>query len=71
MYKLLTTIRRLLLKLAKLMGLINTFILLVFSFYILVLPTSLLYRLFARSGDESRGWRHREPLPKDHFRKQY
>ncbi|MDA2923508.1 hypothetical protein MYX65_02440 [Acidobacteria bacterium AH-259-L09] len=64
------TIRALLLQLAKLMGRFNTFVLLLISFYGILLPVSLLRRVF-RSNKEERGWLKRDPLPKDHFQKQY
>jgi hypothetical protein len=49
---------------------LNTFVLMAFSFYILVLPIGLVRRILAR-GKEQEGWIRREPLAPDHYRKQY
>jgi len=69
--KLLKRIHGLLLKLGKVMGRVNTFVLLVLSFYLLLLPLSLLRRVFVRSRDDRGDWHRRDPLPNDHFHKQY
>ena len=71
MVKFLKRIHGLLLKLGRVMGRVNTFVLLVFSFYLLLLPLSLLRRVFVRSREEGGAWHRRDPLPKDHFHKQY
>jgi len=59
-----------LLKLAKLIGKVNALVLLSISFYALLLPLSLLRRPFTRNKTRE-GWLERDPLPKDHFYKQY
>jgi hypothetical protein len=71
MLTVLKKIHRLLLKLAKVMGRINTVVLLFLSFYLLLLPISLLRRVFGRPQHRDGGWHRRDPLPEDHFRKQY
>ncbi|MDA2933521.1 hypothetical protein MYX82_04175 [Acidobacteria bacterium AH-259-D05] len=71
MVKLLRGIQALLLKLAKAIGRINTFVMLSLSFYGLLFPLALLRRLFVRTLDEGGNWHTRKSLPKDHFRKQY
>lgn len=55
---------------ARLLARLNTFLLMGFSFYVLVLPIGLIRRLFSRP-PEPRGWIRRDPLPPDHYRKQY
>lgn len=52
------------------LGHINSYVLLTVSFYLILTPISLARRIFVRRRD-SRGWIRREPLPPDHFRKQY
>ena len=71
MVKFLKRIHGHLLKLGRVMGRVNTFVLLVLSFYLLLLPLSLLRRVFVRSREEGGAWHRRDPFPKDHFHKQY
>ena len=71
MVKVLKKIHGLLLKLAKVLARINTFVLLLLSFYPLLLPLSLLHQVLGRSQDQGEGWHRRDPLPEDHFRKQH
>ncbi|MBI4447229.1 MAG: hypothetical protein HY645_15160 [Acidobacteria bacterium] len=54
--------------LARRLGRINTLLLLVISYYAVLLPLSLFLR---RRHTRQPGWRSREPLPPEHFRKQY
>jgi len=56
-------------KFARLLARVNTFLLMAFSFYVLVLPIGLIRRLV--SGEEPKGWIRREPLAREHFRKQF
>ena len=63
-------VRRFLLKIGHILGLINTTLLLTFSFYVILLPTALYWRLKAKQR-QPEGWRRRAPLPNDHFSKQY
>ena len=63
-------VRETLLKIGFLLGRINTFLLLTLSFYLILLPLALLWRLFSRRPDSS-GWLPRAQLPSDHFKRQY
>ncbi len=58
-------------KLARLLAGTNTFLLMGFSFYVLVLPIGLARRLFGGRLEWTDGWIRREPLAPDHYRKQY
>ena len=55
---------------ARLLARVNTFLLMAFSFYVLVLPIGLIRRMSASRRDP-KGWIRREPLAPDHYRKQY
>ncbi len=55
---------------ARLLARVNTFLLMGFSFYVLVLPIGLIRRVFSRT-QEAEGWIRREPLAREHYRKQY
>ncbi len=57
-------------KFARLLARVNTFLLMAFSFYLLVLPIGLIRRL-ARGAEKPEGWNRREPLAPDHYKKQY
>lgn len=70
MKTLLRRIRSVLLAIGIRIGRINNFILLAISFYLLMFPLSLVRRLIVR-GDKECRWLKREPLPPDHFEKQY
>ncbi len=63
-------VRGTLLRIGYFLGRINTFLLLTLSFYLILLPLALLWRLFSRRTD-SPGWRPRAELPPDHFKRQY
>ncbi len=52
------------------LGRINTVILLGVSYYVILLPLSLIRRLFTKPRDPG-GWLPREELPPDHFKNQY
>ena len=63
---------RVLLSLARAIGRVNTFLLLCFSFYGVLMPIALVRRLFqGRRTNDSLTWQPREPLPRSHFKKQY
>lgn len=57
-------------KFARLLARVNTFLLMAFSFYVLVLPIGLIRRL-SRGAAKPEGWIRRDPLAHDHYRKQY
>ena len=63
-------IRAVLLAIGKVLGRINTTILLTLLFYLLLLPLSLVRRLIERHKDEA-GWLERAPLKDGHYKKQY
>ena len=63
-------LRRVLLSLARVLGRINTLLLLAISFFLLLLPLSLVRRVLVRNSLPS-GWLPRDPLAKDHYHKQY
>ncbi len=56
---------------ARLLARVNTFLLMAFSFYALVLPIGLIRRVFSGRLEMKEGWVRREPLAPDHYRKQY
>ncbi len=64
------TVHSFLLKVGHVLGLINTTVLLTFSFYVILLPTALFWRL-KRKSRQPAGWQKRLPLPRDHFSRQY
>lgn len=70
MMKFLRSVHRILLRLARFIGRINTFLLLAVSFYLVLFPLSLFFRIFGKRKAHS-GWLERPALPRDHFRKQY
>ncbi len=51
-------------------GTINTSLIIILSFYLLVLPIALLRRLFSHRQD-SPGWVSRSPLDSKHFDRQF
>jgi len=55
---------------ARLLARVNTFLLMGFSFYVLVLPIGVIRRL-AHGAQKPDGWIRREPLAREHYRKQY
>jgi len=55
---------------ARLLARVNTLLLMLFSFYVLVLPIGVIRRVFGRS-TEPQGWCRRESLAPEHYRKQY
>ena len=63
-------IRSFLLKLGRFMGLINSVVLLTLSFYVILLPTALLWRLTGKNKREA-VWIKRPERPADHFSRQY
>ena len=64
-------LEKLWMSLARGLGRINTFLLLLLSFYVILLPTSLMRRVFGGSRKASTGWVRRESLAQDHYHKQY
>lgn len=68
--KALRRLRGVLLRVAKVIGRVNTFVLLTVSFYCILLPLSLMRRTVTRRREPS-GWLRRKPLAKKHFSKQY
>jgi hypothetical protein len=70
MRRVLRALRAILLRIGKVLGRINTALLLLVSFYLILLPISLLRRVFAGKQEEP-GWLKRPPLAKDHFKKQF
>jgi hypothetical protein len=54
---------------ARQLARVNTFLLMAFSFYVLVLPIGLIRRI--GSAQKAEGWLRRDPLAPDHYRKQY
>jgi hypothetical protein len=52
------------------LGRFNTGVLMVLSYFLLVVPMGLAWKLFRRPPQES-GWIDRPPLSKDHYRKQF
>jgi len=68
--KLWQAVRSVLLVIGRAMGRINAFVLLSFSFYLILFPLGLLRRLFGKKSAAA-GWLPREPLEPDHFKKQY
>lgn len=63
-------VRGRLLSLARMLGRINTAVLLTISFFLLLLPLSLIRRLIHQERPPN-GWLPRAPLAKDHFHRQY
>lgn len=63
-------VRESLLRIGFFLGRINNFVLLTLSFYLILLPLALLWRLFSRRPEPS-GWLPRSELPSDHFKRQY
>ncbi|MFZ0428040.1 MAG: hypothetical protein WAO20_07975 [Acidobacteriota bacterium] len=63
-------IRSVLLAIGKVLGRINTTILLTLLFYLLLLPVSLIRQLLERRQAET-GWIDRAPLKEGHYKKQY
>ncbi len=59
-----------LLAVGKVLGRINTTVLLTLLFYILLLPLSVVRKVLERGGEEA-GWLERAPLKEGHFKKQY
>ena len=55
---------------AMALGRFNTAVLMVISYFLLVVPMGLIWRLVRRTPQPA-GWLDRAPLPKDHFRKQF
>ncbi|RPJ53168.1 MAG: hypothetical protein EHM23_31480 [Acidobacteria bacterium] len=55
---------------ARLLARVNTFLLMAFSFYVLVLPIGVIRRVSGRMLQHE-GWVRREPLSPEHYRKQY
>ena len=68
---LLQILKRMLLRVGFFLGRINNFLLLTLSFYLLLFPLSLLWRLFWRRKEPSQGWLPRPELPPDHFKRQF
>jgi hypothetical protein len=66
----LRALRALLLKIGKVLGRINATLLLLVSFYLILLPISLVRRALTRR-QETTGWLERPPLARDHFKKQF
>jgi hypothetical protein len=66
----LKTFQELLRALGTLLGRINTFILMTLSFYLILLPTALIRRLFV-SRRRAPEWHIRKPLDRKHYEKQY
>ncbi len=62
-------IRSVLLAIGRVMGIVNTTILLTFSFYLILLPIALLKRSRRRAGVID--WLERSPRETDHFTRQY
>lgn len=56
-------------RLGLLIGRFNNYLLLAISFYVLLMPIAVARRLRRRRTPT--GWLDREPLPRDHFRKQF
>lgn len=63
-------VRESLLRIGFFLGRINSFVLMTLSFYLILLPLALLWRLLARRPDPG-GWLPRSELPPDHFKRQY
>lgn len=70
MTKALKLTHALLLRLARALGRLNTLILLTLSFFAILWPVSAAHRLRHRSR-HPKGWLRRDPLPGNHYRKQY
>jgi len=51
-------------------GRVNTFLILSFSFYVVLLPVGLLRRLFSRK-KAPQSWTERKPFKSSHFEKQF
>lgn len=62
--------RTVLLAVGKVLGRINTTILLTLLFYLLLLPLSVLRKILERGKDRG-GWLERAPLKEGHYKKQY
>jgi len=62
-------VRSVLLTIGRFMGMVNSTILLTFSFYVILLPIALLQR--ARRRSHSIDWLERSPREADHFTRQY
>jgi len=63
------TIRSILLTIGRFMGVVNSTILLTFSFYVIILPIALMRRL--RRQADPVDWIKRAQREPDHFTKQY
>lgn len=61
-------LKQLLLAISHVLARFNTGLLMILSFYLLLLPIGLIRRLFFKA---PRGWQEREPLKRTHFEKQY
>lgn len=70
MKKIWHAVRAVLLAVGKVLGRINTTILLTLLFYLLLLPLSLVRRLLEGRGKDT-GWLERAPLKDGHLEKQY
>ncbi|UCF35932.1 MAG: hypothetical protein JSU96_14015 [Acidobacteriota bacterium] len=51
-------------------GQFNTRLLMTISYYLLLFPIGLIRRTF-RGHTSEKGWIERDPLPSDHFKKQF
>ena len=69
MKKIWLAIRSILLKIGRVMGVVNSTILLTFSFYVILLPVALLKR--KRRQAPVVDWLQRQPRETDHFTRQY
>jgi hypothetical protein len=70
MRRVLRALRAILLKIGKVLGRVNTTLLLLVSFYLILLPISLVRRAF-KSKEVKQGWLQRPPRARDHFKKQF
>lgn len=68
--RLLKSLFQLLRRVALRIGHVNTTLLLGLSYYLILLPISLIRRTVSRPR-QSPGWIDREPLPPNHFEKQH
>ena len=70
MKKIWHAVRTVLLAVGKVLGRINTTILLTLLFYLLLLPLSMIRKILER-GKNGSGWIERAPLKEGHYKKQY
>jgi hypothetical protein len=64
-------IRKTLMAIGKPIGRVQTFLLMLISFYLVLLPTAIFYRLLVRNQTPRGRWIKRSPVDEDHLQKQF